>query len=235
MAVCGHCLPAYSLLQGDIGWLKQELKSKDELILGFSSVVAAQAKHLSAVDSSCCAGSFRECSVAVALGEATLPWSGSVTTRGEPILSTNALALNADIWPILGANTKSQTCSTPCNTELSVLVRSSKGQARRSLQPCAFDTLQLSNKFQALDSGDRPRSPVRLQLVDHPSSAWASAPKSVGGPSATADCTLPATAGVQPPPRKDVPPAGSLDASASPPVPSPTTVHAPHCSYRPPP
>lgn len=87
----------YSLLQEDIGRLKQDLKNKNELILGFFSVAAAQAKHLSMVGSSCCAGSFRDCSAAVALSKATLPWSGSVTNRGEPILSANALALNDDI------------------------------------------------------------------------------------------------------------------------------------------
>eukprot|EP00064_Thunnus_orientalis_P014354 superscaffoldBa00002475_g14398 len=134
---------------------------------------------------------------------------------------------------MLGAKPKSQACSTPCNAEPWVLVRSSKGRARRSLQPRASDTLQLCNKFQALDSGDGPRSPVRLQLVDHPSSAWASAPKPVGGPSVAMDCTSPAAARVQPPLRKDVPPGGSPDASAAPPVSCPITVRAPHHSHRP--
>lgn len=32
---------------------------------------------------------------------------GSVTTRGESILATDALALNGDIWPIF--NTKSES------------------------------------------------------------------------------------------------------------------------------
>ena len=231
MAVCGHCLPAYSLLQEDIGRLKQELRSKDELILGFSSVAAAQAKHLSAMGSSCCAGSFRECSAAGAPGEATLPWSGSVTTGGEPIISSNAL--NDDIWPILGAKPKSQACSTPCNAEPWVRVRSTKGRARRSLQQRASDTLQLSNKFQALDTGDGQHSPVRLQPVDHPSSARVSAPEPIGGPSTAMDCTTPAAARVQPPLRKDVPPGGSPDVSAAPPVSSPISTRAPHRSHRP--
>lgn len=34
------------------------------------------------------------------------------TTGGQPIVSTNALPLTDDIWPILGAKPKSQACST---------------------------------------------------------------------------------------------------------------------------
>lgn len=109
MAMCELCQPAYSQLQENFRRLKQEITHKDELILGFSSVAAAQAQHLSrraqlsAVNNSCHTGSFTESSAAAAHGEATLPWSGSVTTGGEPIFSTDARVLNDDIWPILGA------------------------------------------------------------------------------------------------------------------------------------
>jgi len=41
----------------------------------------------------------------------------------EPILSTDTLALNDDIWPILRNKTKSQACSTLCNLEPWVWVR----------------------------------------------------------------------------------------------------------------
>ncbi len=92
---------------------------------------------------------------------------------GEPIFSTEALALNDDIWPIIGAKCKTQAHSIHCD---SVQVRSNKGRAKSSFQPCASDALQLSNKFQTLVSGDRPCSPVGFQLEDHPSSARASVP-----------------------------------------------------------
>lgn len=68
MAFCGLYQPAYLLLQEDIR-LKQDLKNKDEFILGFSSVAAAKAKHLYMVNSSYCISQSTECSTAVALRE----------------------------------------------------------------------------------------------------------------------------------------------------------------------
>eukprot|EP00064_Thunnus_orientalis_P014702 superscaffoldBa00002594_g14749 len=74
---------------------------------------ALQANHLSAVGSSYCAGPSTEFLATVRHSDATLPWSGSVTTRGEPILATNALALSDDIWPILGAKSKQLGAMSP--------------------------------------------------------------------------------------------------------------------------
>lgn len=44
LAVCGHCLPAYTQLQEDICRQKRDFRKKDELV--FSSVATAQTKHL---------------------------------------------------------------------------------------------------------------------------------------------------------------------------------------------
>eukprot|EP00064_Thunnus_orientalis_P017717 superscaffoldBa00003836_g17803 len=59
-----HCLTV------DIRQLKQDLKNKDELILGFSSIATTQAQHLPTVGSSCCGGECTspstECSASVA-------------------------------------------------------------------------------------------------------------------------------------------------------------------------
>lgn len=74
-------------------------------------------------------------------GEVTLPWPGSFTTGGEPILSTDALALNVDIWPMLGVSPLPATLSHVPGSGAATL--------------------------QVLDSGDRLHS---LQLGDHPSS-----------------------------------------------------------------
>eukprot|EP00064_Thunnus_orientalis_P006683 superscaffoldBa00000709_g6701 len=77
---------------------------------------------------------------------------------GEQILSNDVMALNDDMWPILGTKPKSQACSTPSTSEQWVLVKSSKGGAKCSLRQLSSNILQLSNKFQALDSGDGPHS-----------------------------------------------------------------------------
>lgn len=58
-----------------------------------------------------------------------------------------SLALNDDIRPTLGAKSKMHACSTWCNSELWVQVRSSKGRAKGSLQLCTSDTLPLSKKL----------------------------------------------------------------------------------------
>ena len=50
-------------------------------------------------------------------GDATLPWSGSPTAGGEPILSTEAHASTDDPWPALGAKPKTRACSTPYDPE----------------------------------------------------------------------------------------------------------------------
>jgi len=178
MVTCGLCQPAYLRLQDEIRRLKQDLQNKQELIMGLSSVATAQAKHLSTMNSSRCAGLSTKCSTTAAHSETTLPWSGSITTGREPIL-----ALNDDIWPIVRTGFMSQTCSTPCNLSWA------KHSARSSLS----ETLLLSNKFQALDTRDGPRSPVGLQQSGYPlSSARSSVPG--GGPSVAADSASPPAA-----------------------------------------
>eukprot|EP00064_Thunnus_orientalis_P019959 superscaffoldBa00005245_g20090 len=118
---------------------------------------------------------------------------GSVTTKRELIFATCALTLNDDIWPMLGAKPiPSLHSECICNSEPWVLVRSSRSSLQCSLQPRSPDMLQLSHKFQALDSGDGLCSPVGFYPDDHPSSARASAPELVGGSS-------PPAAQVQPP------------------------------------
>lgn len=85
---------------------------------------------------------------------------GCVTTRGEPILAANATALNDDIWPVLSTKSESPDCSTLCNSQPWLLVRSSKSPTKC----CTHLILQLSNKFPVLDSEAGPCTPMVLQL-----------------------------------------------------------------------
>ena len=153
MAICGHCQPTYRLLQENITQLKQDIKSKDDLILSFSTVATSQAKRLAQFSSSSYYSQSVGCSAAVH-GDATLPWSGSPTAGGEPILSTEAHAPTDDLWPALGAKPKTQACSTPYDLEPLIQVRRSKGRARRSLHLRSSDTLPLNNSLQVLDDRD---------------------------------------------------------------------------------
>ncbi|CAL8289851.1 unnamed protein product [Merluccius merluccius] len=93
----------------------------------FSSIATSQAKHLSALGSSCCGNrgtSQSECSASVAHNDTTLPWFGSATPGGKLILSDDVPALGDDMWPILGVKPKSQACSTPCNSKHLNILRS---------------------------------------------------------------------------------------------------------------
>ncbi|KAG7274181.1 hypothetical protein CRUP_004651 [Coryphaenoides rupestris] len=172
--------------EGDeIRRLKQDLQNKQELIMGLSSVATAQAKHLSTMNSSYCTGLSTECSTAAAHDKSTLPWSGSITTGGEPIL-----ALNDDIWPIVGTGSRSQTYSTPSNSDPWVQVNLSR--AKRSPLRRLSETLLLSNTFQALDTGGGSRSQVGLQQSGYPSSAWPS--PLAGGSSIAAESASPPAA-----------------------------------------
>ncbi|KAK0138885.1 hypothetical protein N1851_024558 [Merluccius polli] len=158
MAICGHCQPTYRLLQENITRLKQDIKSKDDLILSFSTVATSQAKRLAQFSSSSYYSQSVGCSAAVH-GDATLPWSGSATAGGESLISTEAHAPTDDLWPALGAKPKTRACSTPYDLEPWIQVRSSKGRARRSLHLRSSNTLPLNNSFQVLDDRDGNNSP----------------------------------------------------------------------------
>ncbi|CAL8356083.1 unnamed protein product [Merluccius merluccius] len=162
MAICAHCQPTYRLLQENITRLKQDIKSKDDLILSFSTVATSQAKRLAQFSSSSYYGQSVGCPAAVH-GDATLPWSGSATAGGESIISTEAHAPTDDNWPALGAKPKTRACSTPYDPEPWIQVRSSKGRARRSLHLRSSDTLPLKNSFQVLDDrdGNSPDDPTK--------------------------------------------------------------------------
>lgn len=110
------------------------------------------------MNSSCYISLSTECSAPVALREVSLPQSSLVTTRWEPILSTNALAFKMKFGLSSRLN-QSQACSTPCNLEPLVCVSNSKGLAKSSLHLRTFDTLPFTNKFQVLENGDGLCSP----------------------------------------------------------------------------
>ncbi|KAI3366224.1 hypothetical protein L3Q82_010060 [Scortum barcoo] len=140
----------------EIRGLKADLLKKDELILEFSSVATAQAKHILALDSSHCGKSngvsplqFPELSASVPVYDSTLPWSGSFITGGELTPLANLLAMRDEVWPILGAKPKSRPCSTPRRSEPWVLVKNNKGRGGCS-GSASPEPLELSNKFQAL-------------------------------------------------------------------------------------
>lgn len=78
------------------------------------------------------------------------------------------------IRPLLRAKPTSQACSTPCNLESWVPVKSDRSRAKCSFPTVSCEPLQLNNKFQVLDNGNEPRSKVRQQLGGYSSSARAS-------------------------------------------------------------
>ncbi len=93
-------------------------------------------------------------------------------------------------WTNLGTNRRLTTCGP--SLELNPSPKPAPLLATQSpFRPLSSDALQLSHKFQALDSGDGPRCPLRPQLGDLPSAAQAATPKLAGDSSAAAaDHTL---------------------------------------------
>lgn len=97
-----------------------------------------------------------------------------------PVEGTLSLASGDSVWPLLRVpSSKFQAGSTPCNLKPLVLIKSDRDCAKCCLPPFSSKSLQLNNKFQALDNGHAP-SPVWYQLGDHPSSLLVSAFELVG-------------------------------------------------------
>ena len=140
MAVCVDCNHQYSQLKEDIHHLKTELRKKDQLIDSFISIAAAQAKHISRMQSSSLvAPAARSLSSPmshlISASAATLPWLPSMHTGtsrpespeaevdghsserelvvGAPDTTTSAAALEPPADPEVGMGMAPVHSSTP--------------------------------------------------------------------------------------------------------------------------
>ena len=168
-AECRSCHLTVYKLQKSIASRETELKAKDKLILEFSTVAMAQAKHLATLCLSGCAiGNMTcpsHCSSPQTDNNSTLSWFGAI----------NAVPAPEDPWLLMGAKPKVAAASTPSHGP--VMVRSPVGQvnvmapmssttwqpehwtvackgkhgAKRPSPPPPARDLSLANKFDILD------------------------------------------------------------------------------------
>ena len=180
---CESCNLTVSKLRESIISLKAELKEKEKLIMGFTIIATSQASHITALKNSGCSyylnvtrPSLHSHFTPWLDNDPTLPWLGSTLT-GVPD-PESAPAQPDDPWVTMGAKSKIIASSTlyqapvksrspqggrtvmapttPCKQEQRIVTRKDKHSAGHPFPPRPPRHLQLSKRFDILNTEDFP-------------------------------------------------------------------------------